>query len=335
MRIAVTGSIATDHLMVFPGRFADQFVTDQLDQVSLSFLIDHLDIRRGGTAGNIALGFAKLGLAPILVGAVGEDFDEYRAFLDGFGVDTSSVYVSEDKHTARFICTTDETQNQIASFYAGAMADARKIELAPISDRAGGLDLVMICPNDPMAMMKHTEECRERGYRFVADVGQQVARMTGDELRTLVDGAAYLFTNEYERGLLLEKTGWSADEILSRVGAWMTTLGAAGSRLESTDGETVTVPSVPAKQEVDPTGIGDAFRVGFFTGVSWRLPAERAMQLGSVLATTVLETLGGQDYDVHPEPFTRRIADAYGEEAAAEIGPSVQAPASVQDSARG
>ncbi|WP_166351531.1 carbohydrate kinase family protein [Phytoactinopolyspora limicola] len=319
MRIAVTGSIATDHLMVFPGRFADQFVTDRLDQLSLSFLIDHLDIRRGGTAGNIALGFAKLGLTPLLIGAVGRDFGEYQQFLQAHGVDTDSVLISDDKHTARFICTTDETQNQIASFYAGAMADAREIELAPTAERSGGLDLVLICPNDPMAMLRHTQECRDRGYRFVADVGQQVARMTGDELRQLVDGAAYLFTNEYEHGLLLEKTGWTEADVLGRVDAWMTTLGAAGARLERHDGSAVTVPSVPAKHEVDPTGIGDAFRVGFFTGQARDLSIERSMQVGSVLATTVLETLGGQDYEVRPEVIARRFADAYGEDATAEI----------------
>jgi adenosine kinase len=321
VRIAVTGSIATDHLMVFPGKFADQFVTDQLDQVSLSFLIDRLDIRRGGTAGNIALGFAKMGLTPVLVGAVGRDFNEYQEFLDGHGVDTGSVLVSDDKHTARFVCTTDETQSQIASFYAGAMSDARKIELRPIAERTGGLDLVMICPNDPMAMLRHTQECREQGYRFVADVGQQVARMTGDELRGLVDGAAYLFTNEYEQSLLLEKTGWSEADVLGRVGSWMTTLGAAGARLRSSTGDSVSVPSVPAKQEVDPTGIGDAFRVGFFSGLAQGVSEERAMQVGGVLATIVLETLGGQDYELRADAFVKRFADAYGEDAAAEITP--------------
>ncbi|NDL59225.1 PfkB family carbohydrate kinase [Phytoactinopolyspora mesophila] len=321
MRIAVTGSIATDHLMVFPGKFADQFVTDQLDQVSLSFLIDRLDIRRGGTAGNIALGFAKMGLTPLLVGAVGRDFNEYQEFLDQHGVDTASVLVSDDKHTARFVCTTDETQSQIASFYTGAMADARNIELTPIADRVGGLDLVLICPNDPMAMLRHTQECRERDYRFVADIGQQVARMTGEELRGLVDGAAYLFTNEYEHSLLLEKTGWSEADVLGRVDSWMTTLGPAGARLRSNSGETVSVPSVPAKQEVDPTGIGDAFRVGFFSGLAHGISTERAMQVGGVLATIVLETLGGQDYELKADAFAKRFADAYGQDAAAEIAP--------------
>jgi adenosine kinase len=266
-----------------------------------------------------------MGLRPVLVGAVGQDFDEYRTFLEGHGVDTGSVLVSSDKHTARFVCTTDEEQNQIASFYAGAMSDARQIELAPIADRLGGLDYVLISPNDPMAMLRHTQECREKGYRFVADVGQQVARMTGEEIRDLVEGATYLFTNEYEHSLLLEKTGWSKDEVLGRVDAWLTTLGGAGARLETSAGEVARVASVPAKQEVDPTGVGDAFRVGFFSGVSWGVSTERAMQVGGVLATTVLEALGPQEYEVHPDTFVRRLADAYGEDAAAEIQPFVPA----------
>lgn len=156
MRIAVTGSIATDHLMAFPGRFSDQLIADQLENVSLSFLVEQLDIRRGGVAANIAIGLARLGLRPILVGAVGADFDGYRLWLERHGVDTKSVHVSQTRHTARFLCTTDRAQNQIASFYAGAMVEAREIELWAVADRTGGLDLVVIGPNDPEAMLSHT-----------------------------------------------------------------------------------------------------------------------------------------------------------------------------------
>src|SRR6476620_8062665 len=175
MKIAVTGSIATDHLMHFPGRFADQLIADQLDKVSLSFLVDDLVIRRGGVAANIAFGLGQLGLRPALVGAVGADFADYRSWLERHGVDCDSVHVSEVAHTARFVCTTDEDLNQIASFYAGAMVEARNIELAPVAQRLGGLDLVMISPNDPVAMVRHTDECRERGYPFAADPSQQLA----------------------------------------------------------------------------------------------------------------------------------------------------------------
>jgi adenosine kinase len=198
MRIVVTGSIATDHLMTFPGRFADSIVLDKLDKISLSFLVDELEVRRGGVAANIAFGMGVLGLSPILVGAVGPDFADYRSWLQRHGVDTESVHVSEVRHTARFVCTTDEHANQIATFYAGAMQEARDIELGPVVERVGNVDLVLIGANDPEAMLRHTEECRYRRIPFAADPSQQLARMHGDEIRHLVEGAAYLFTNEYE-----------------------------------------------------------------------------------------------------------------------------------------
>jgi len=191
----VTGSIATDHLMHFPGRFADQLLADQLHKVSLSFLVDDLVVRRGGIAANIAYGMAQLGLHPVLVGAVGTDFADYRSWLERHGVDCDSVYVSEVGHTARFVCTTDDDLNQIASFYTGAMSEARNIELAPVAERLGGLDLVVISPNDPEAMLRHARECRERGYPFASDPSQQLARMPGEDIRQLIEGATYLVTN--------------------------------------------------------------------------------------------------------------------------------------------
>jgi len=189
VRIAVTGSIANDYLMTFPGRFAEQMVPDQMHRLSLSFLVDELDIRRGGVAANICFGMGRLGERPILVGAVGTDFVDYRAWLDRHGVDTASIRVSELKHTARFLCTTDVEQCQIASFYTGAMAEARLIELSPVADRVGGLDLVLVSPNDPEAMLRHTDEARAMGVPFAADPSQQLARMEGPEIRRLVDGA--------------------------------------------------------------------------------------------------------------------------------------------------
>src|SRR4051794_32076362 len=208
-KIAVTGSIATDHLMHFPGRFADQLVADQLDRVSLSFLVDDLVIKRGGVAGNIAYALGVLGQAPVLVGAVGGDFAAYRADLERVGVDCSAVHVCDDVHTARFVCTTDDDMRQIASFYTGAMARAREISLAPLAARPGGLDLVLVGANDPEAMVRHTDECRKLALPFAADPSQQLARMDGAEIRGLVEGAAYLLTNDYEWELLLRKTGWT------------------------------------------------------------------------------------------------------------------------------
>ena len=173
VRIAVTGSIATDHLMTFPGRFADSLVADKLGRVALSFLVTDLEVRRGGCAANIAFGLGSLGVRPVLVGAVGHDFVDYRSWLERHNVDCESVHVSAEKHTARFVCTNDSTMAQIASFYAGAMSEAREIEIRPIVDRIGQVDYVHVGPNDPQAMLRHTQECRDRGYRFVADPSQR------------------------------------------------------------------------------------------------------------------------------------------------------------------
>jgi adenosine kinase len=318
MRIAVTGSIATDHLMVFPGRFTEQLVAGRLDKISLSFLVDQLDIRRGGVAANISFGLGVLGLSPILVGAVGADFADYRSWLERHGVDTKSVRVSETRHTSRFLCTTDEDQNQIASFYTGAMEEAREIELGPIADRTGGLDLVLIAPNDPAAMVRHTEECRQRGFAFAADPSQQLARMSGPDIRKLIDGAEYLFTNEYETALLLQSTGWSADDVRERVGWWVMTHGGDGVHIEG-NGHALTVPAVPVKQEADPTGIGDAFRAGFLWGRHAGLSLERSAQAGCTLAAIVLETVGTQEYTVDRASFSDRVARAYGSDAAGDI----------------
>jgi adenosine kinase len=319
VRIAVTGSIASDHLMTFPGRFTDQLVAGHIENVSLSFLVDSLEIRRGGVAANIAFGMARLGLRPVLVGAVGQDFDEYRSWLERHGVDTASVYVSDTHHTARFLCTTDLDHNQIASFYTGAMSEARNIELGPVGERVGGLDLVLISSNDPGAMLRHTSECREREIPFAADPSQQLARMDGPDIRLLVDGARYLFTNEYEKALTEQKTGWSDEEVLSRVGARVTTVGAKGVRIDRAGEPQLTVPAAHVENPADPTGGGDAFRAGFLSAIAWGLSLERAAQLGNIVAAYVLETVGPQEYELTREPLLGRVAAAYGEMAAAEM----------------
>jgi adenosine kinase len=325
MKIAVTGSIATDHLMHFPGKFAEQLIADQLHKVSLSFLVDDLVVRRGGVAPNIAFGMAKLGLRPILVGAVGADFADYRSWLERHGVDCDSVHISDVAHTARFVCTTDDDLNQIASFYAGAMAEARNIELAPVHERAGGLDLVLVGANDPAAMIRHSQECRERGYKFIADPSQQLARMDGSDVLTLIGGAEYLMTNEYERSLLETKAGLTSDQVLEQVRVRVTTLGKDGVEITGRDIERIHVPVIPGVIGEDPTGVGDGFRAGFFAAVSWGLGLERAAQVGSLVAALVLETVGTQEYDIRPSDFTKRLAEAYGEEAAAEIAPFLPA----------
>ncbi len=286
MKIAVTGSIATDHLMHFPGKFADQLIADQLHKVSLSFLVDDLVVRRGGVASNIAFGMGQLGLHPILVGAVGADFADYRSWLERHGVDCGSVHVSGVAHTARFVCTTDDDLNQIASFYAGAMAEARNIELKPVADRAGGLDLVLISANDP---------------------------------------AAILLTNDYERSLLEQKARLTGEQVLDHVKVRVTTLGKQGVEISGRDIERIHVPVARDVIPDDPTGVGDGFRAGFFSAISWGLGLERAAQVGSLVAALVLETVGPQEYEIKGDFFAKRFADSYGDDAAAEVHPYLPA----------
>jgi adenosine kinase len=317
--IAVTGSIATDHLMQFPGRFADQLLRDQLERVSLSFLVDDLVIKRGGVAGNIAYALGVLGQRPVLVGAVGPDFEPYRAELERVGVDCGRVYVCADVHTARFMCTTDADMRQIASFYTGAMARASEISLVELLREPGGPELVLVGANDPKAMLRHTDECRELGVAFVADPSQQVARLDGPEIRALVDGANYLITNDYEWELLLQKTGWSEAQVADRVGVRITTFGEHGARLVGRDGSELKIGVVPETGKVDPTGVGDGFRAGFLAGVVGGLSLERSAQLGSLVAVYVLETDGPQEWTWDRDRSIARLRDAYGPGAAAEI----------------
>jgi adenosine kinase len=321
MSLLIAGSIATDHLMSFGGKFADSLVVEQLDKLSVSFLVEDLEIRRGGCAGNICFGLGRLGLRPVLVGAAGEDFADYRSWLERHGVDCDSVHISESLHTARFVCTTDATMAQFASFYPGAMSEARLIELEPIARRVGEPTFVLIGPDDPEGMRRHTRECRQRGYRFIADPSQQLAFGEGEMIRELVDGAAYLFTNEYESHLIQSKTGWSEEEIGTRVGTQVITLGPDGVRIVTRGEPTVEVPAVPRVVAVEPTGVGDAFRSGFLAALEWRLPHERAAQVGCVLAAYVVEQVGTQEYSFDHADFVARLAGAYGEEAAAEVRP--------------
>ncbi|MGE2733346.1 carbohydrate kinase family protein [Mycolicibacterium vaccae] len=319
MTIAVTGSIATDHLMRFPGKFSEQLLADHLQKVSLSFLVDDLVLHRGGVAGNMAYAMGILGGNPTLVGAVGTDFDEYRNWLTSHGVNCDHVLVSDSAYTARFVCTTDEDMAQIASFYPGAMSEARNIKLADIVERSGAPDLVIVGANDPDAMFGHTEECRALGLAFAADPSQQLARLSGEEIRRLIDGATYLFTNDYEWDLLLQKSGWSEAEVMSQIQLRVTTLGEKGVDLVGRDGTFVHVDVVPETHKEDPTGIGDAFRAGFLTGRDAGLSLERAAQLASMVATLVLEAPGPQEWSWDKGSAITRLSAAYGDEAGQEI----------------
>jgi len=318
MRIAVTGSIATDHLMMFAGKFTDTLIAEKLDKISVSFLVGDLEIRRGGVAGNISYGLGRLGLKPLLVGSVGQDFAEYESWLTEHGVDVSVVRTSETRHTARFTATNDESGNQIASFYPGAMSEDGEIDIISLAN-ANAVELVVIGAGDPAAMKRFTEDCRAAGVKFAADFSQQVAFLDGDSMRTLIEGATYLFCNEYEEAVIEQKTGWTSEDVLDRVETRIITLGAAGARVERKGAEPVTVGPVADATFVEPTGAGDAFRSGFLAAVAWGLPIERAIQLGNLMAVHALEAVGPQEYDVTAAGLADRAKHSYGADAAADI----------------
>jgi adenosine kinase len=307
MRIIVTGSIAFDYLMSFPGSFTEHFLPEHFQRVSLSFLVDTMDKRRGGCAPNIAYTLALLGERPILMGTAGRDFDEYRRWLEAAGVDTSLVKEVPDKFTASFFCSTDQNNNQIASFYAGAMTHAAELSFRT----AGGADFVIISPNDPAAMTQYAEECRTLGLRFVFDPGQQCARMSGPEIADGLNGAALVICNDYELELIREKTGLGEDGILEKAASLVVTRGEHGSWIFTREGR-MDVPAVEPQRIVDPTGVGDAYRGGLLKGLAAGANLKIAARLGSVAATYALEHLGGQSHAYTWAEFRARYEKHFG-----------------------
>jgi len=307
MRIVVTGSIAYDYLMSFPGRFTEHFLPEHLDRVSLSFLVDTMDKRRGGCAPNIAYSLALLGERPLLMATAGEDFGEYRAWLESAGVNTAHVRQVDGKFTASFFCSTDQHNNQIASFYTGAMADAGSLSFRAI----GACDVAIISPNDPGAMVQYADECRALGIRHVFDPGQQCARMSGSELSEGIVGATIVICNDYEFELIRQKTGLDEAAVLSRSEALVITKGEHGSTVLTPTGRT-DVAAVPPRRVADPTGVGDAYRAGFLKGMALGMDYPVCAQLGSVAATYALEHLGGQSHAYTWTEFRARYEQAFG-----------------------
>jgi adenosine kinase len=304
----VTGSIAYDYLMSFPGKFTEHFLPEHMNRVSLSFLVDSMDKRRGGCAPNIAYTLALLGERPLLMGTAGEDFGDYRAWLEAAGVDTSLVKLIEGKFCASFFCSTDVNNNQIASFYTGAMADAGQLSFRTVDD----CGLTIISPNDPGAMVQYAEECRTLGVPFIFDPGQQCARMSGDELADGVQGAAIVIVNDYELELLRQKTGKSESDLLRDAGALIVTRGEKGSTVITKE-DWVDVPAVTPHRIVDPTGVGDAFRGGLMKGIALGLPYAICARIGAVAATYALEHLGGQSHSYTWNEFGARYAEHFGQ----------------------
>ncbi len=307
MKLIVTGSIAYDYLMSFPGKFTEHFLPEHMQRVSLSFLVDSMDKRRGGCAPNIAYTLALLGERPYLMGTAGQDFGEYRQWLDAAGVDTSLVRQVPDKFTASFFCSTDTENNQIASFYTGGMAHAAELSFRTVD----GPGLVIISPNDPAAMIQYAEECRTLTIPFIFDPGQQCARLSGPELRDGIVGARILICNDYELELIRQKTEMGESDVLDVAGALIVTRGEEGSSIYQ-KGSRIDVKAVAPYRIVDPTGVGDAFRGGLMKGMAVGAPYPTCAQLGSVAATYALEHLGGQSHAYTPGEFKARYEEHFG-----------------------
>jgi adenosine kinase len=307
MSIVVTGSIAFDYLMSFPGKFTEHFLPEHMSRVSLSFLVDTMDKRRGGCAPNIAYTLALLGETPRLMATAGQDFDDYRRWLEAAGVDTSLVAQVPDKFTASFFCSTDVDGNQIASFYTGAMANAGELSFRTVPD----CRLAIVSPNDPAAMIQYAQECRTLQIPYIWDPGQQCARMSGEELSQGIEGAALVMCNDYELELIRQKTGFGEAEILAHADGLVVTKGEKGCTI-ILDGQQVDVAAVTPSRIVDPTGVGDAFRGGFLKGMARGADAVVSARLGAVAAAYALEHLGGQSHAYTLTEFLERFSASYG-----------------------
>ena len=310
MKIICNGSIAYDYLMTFPGHFKDHIIPDRLDTISLSFLVDSMVRQRGGVSPNIAYTLALLGEKPYLMGTVGEDFGDYRTWLEAQGIDCSLVKVIAGEYTASFFANTDLSNNQICSFYTGAMAYAASYSLDVLTEKP---DLVVISPNDPTGMDNYVKECQQKGYAYLYDPSQQIIRLDGEQLKRGVMGAQSLFVNEYEFELIQKRTGLTPDEIRGAVDVLVVTLGEKGSVIYS-KGRTYQIPVVPPEKIVDPTGVGDAYRGGFIKGICMGADLQVCGQLGSVAAAYCLEQRGTQTHSYTIEAFAARYQKHFGDQ---------------------
>jgi adenosine kinase len=311
MNIIITGSIAFDYIMSFPGHFLDHIRPDRLQKISVSFLVDAMKKQRGGCATNIAYTLALLGERPRVMATVGEDFAEYRTWLESCGVDTSLIRAYPGEFTASFFVNTDLDQNQIATFYAGAMLRARELSFYEV---AGPVDMVVISPNDPVAMERYVAECKALNIPYLYDPSQQVARVDGATLRAGFEGADMLIVNDYEFELIKEKTGMRAEDIRAAVKrALIVTQGPEGSLIWAD--QLLQIPVVPPERIEDPTGVGDAYRAGLLKGLSLGLPWEVCGRIGALAATYVLERMGPQSHHYTMGEFVARYRENFGDDA--------------------
>lgn len=315
MEVVVTGSVAFDYLMSFPGKFADHILPDQLHQISLSFLVESMNKQRGGTAPNIAYTLGLLGGRPQMMATAGDDFGSYRTWLDKHGVDTTATIEIPDEHCASFFVNTDQEQNQIASFYTGAMAYAGQLSYA---EHAPNVELTIISPNDPGAMLKYIGECKEKGIKYIYDPSQQTIWLSGDDLLDGLDGCYMLTVNEYEMGMIREKTGLSNDEIYDKAHSVLVTRGKEGSILTIDDKE-YQIPIVPLHRMVEPTGAGDAYRAGLIRGIQLELPWEVCGRMGALASAYVLEEMGTQAHTYTLGQFVARYREHFDDEGALDV----------------
>lgn len=309
MDIVVTGSIAFDYLMTFMGEFSQHLIAEKLDSISVSFLVDNLNKRRGGCAANISYNLALLQEKPILFGTAGLDFEDYKADLENMGVNTTYMKMFHDSYTSSFFANTDSKGNQISSFYMGAMKYAKKLSLEKFKDY--GSVIIIISPNDPEAMIHFVAECKEYGLDYVYDPGQQIVQLNGEELAEGMTGAAILILNDYEFEMLKKKTKMSENDIFSQVKNVIVTRGDKGADIYR-KGEKIHIPVAKVTKHGDPTGVGDAFRAGFLKGLSFNLSWEHAGRLGSLAAAYVLEADGPQSHTYTLEEFTERFTENFG-----------------------
>jgi len=309
MDIVITGSVAYDYLMTFPGSFKEHIIPDKLEAISLSFLVDSLVRRRGGIAPNIAYNLALLGGKPKVFATVGTDFEDYRLWLESKGIDTTYARVIDGELTGSFFATTDQENAQMASFYPGAMAYAADLSLRELHSKP---DLVMISPTEPSAMDKYIAECKELGIPYLYDPSQQIVRVSGETLRNGIQGALAMFVNEYEFELVLKMTGMQKAEILENLEFMVVTLGEKGAVVYN-GAETYPVAPVAPKQIIDPTGAGDAFRGGFLTGYSYGWDFQTCAQMGALSATYCLESDGPQGQGYQIEEYVARYRETYND----------------------
>jgi adenosine kinase len=311
LSIVVTGSIAYDYIMTFPGRFRDHILPDKLDSLSLSFLVDSMRRERGGVAPNIAYNLSLLGERPRIMGTVGQDFQDYRMWLDNHNIDTSTILTIESDFTASFFVSTDQENNQIANFYTGAMSKAALLSFK--GQNTGDIDIVVISPNDPGAMVQYVRECHELELPYMYDPSQQIIRLSGQDLREGIEGAAVLIVNEYEFGMIEKKTGLSLDQAAELAHAVIITQGGDGSLILD-NGKRYEIPVVRPQTIADPTGVGDGYRAGILKGMLHRYPWSVAGRLGSLVAAYVLEKHGTQNHSFTLPEFVRRFRQEFGDD---------------------